>query len=93
MDDAESILNLTKDEDLYSGMDYLAFVLNNWISESSSPGSLRENFVLMEGKKLIGFTSVYFQNLCLVDLSTLGVICLRPATWTIVCQYKNGGAT
>ena len=62
MDDAESILNLTKDEDLYSGMDYLAFVLNNWISESSSPGSLRENFVLMEGKKLIGFTSVYFQN-------------------------------
>ena len=47
---------------MYSGTDYLAFALKNWLSESSSGGSLRENYVLLAGNNLVGFTSVYFQN-------------------------------
>ena len=47
---------------MYSGRDYLAFALKNWLCESSSPGSLRENYVLLAGNNLIGFTSVYFEN-------------------------------
>ena len=43
-------------------MDYLPFVLDNWICESSRPGSLRENYVLLDGINLIGFASVYFLN-------------------------------
>lgn len=43
-------------------MDYLPFVLNNWLCESLSPGSLRENYVLLDGIDLIGFASVYFLN-------------------------------
>ena len=47
---------------MYHGTDYLPFALNNWLCESSSPGSLRENYVLLRGNNLIGFASVYFQN-------------------------------
>ena len=43
-------------------MDYLPFVLDNWLCESSRPGSLRENYVLLDGINLIGFVSVYFLN-------------------------------
>ena len=61
-EDRDSILSLTKDDGLHPGTDYLPFVLNNWLSESSSPGSLRENYVLLSGTDVIGFTSLYFQN-------------------------------
>ena len=53
---------MTKNEDLYYGLDYLPFVISDWLNESASQRALRENYVLVRGEEILGFVSVYFQN-------------------------------
>merc|ERR1711936_794173 len=63
IEDHDSILSLTRNEDLYSGLDYLPSILQDWLRESgSSERSMRENYVLTKGDVVVGFVSVYFQN-------------------------------
>ena len=60
--DHDSILAITEDEDLWGGMDYLPFTLNNWLLEAEPPGSRRKNFVFTLGDHVVAFRSIFFQN-------------------------------
>ena len=62
IDDHDSILDITKDEVLWGGTDYLPHCLNNWLTEANTPASNRENFKVTVSDRVIGFTSVYYIN-------------------------------
>ena len=62
LQDHNGILNITRDEDLLSGMDYLPFALKNWLTEGEDEKSNRENFVFTLNGNIVGFRSIYFQN-------------------------------
>ena len=62
LDDYDGILNITREEDLYSGMDYLPYALKNWLKEGEDETSNRVNFVFTLFGRIVGFMSIYFQN-------------------------------
>ena len=64
LEDEEGILDITRLENLWAGMDYLPFALHNWLKEAEEEDSNRENYVLVLGekKKIVGFRSVYFMR-------------------------------
>ena len=62
LEDHDGILNITRDEQLYDGMDYLPHALKNWLKEAEVKKSLRRNFVFLLAGEIVGFVSIYFQN-------------------------------
>ena len=56
------ILDITKGENLYNGMDYLPFALENWLDEAENEESNRLNVIYTLDAKVVGFRSVYFLN-------------------------------
>merc|ERR1712110_1275501 len=62
LEDEEGILDITRRENLWAGMDYLPFALHNWLKEAEEKDSNRENYVLVLGEKIVGFRSVYFMR-------------------------------
>merc|ERR1712110_108912 len=62
LEDEEGILDITRRENLWAGMDYLPFALHNWLKEAEVKDSNRENYVLVLGEKIVGFRSVYFMR-------------------------------
>ena len=62
LDDYDGILNITIDEDLWGGMDYLPFALKSWLKEGEDKKSNRENFVFTLFGRIVGFMSIYFLN-------------------------------
>ena len=62
LEDEEGILDITRRENLWAGMDYLPFALHNWLEEAEEEDSDRENYVLVLGEKIVGFRSVHFMR-------------------------------
>ena len=62
LEDEEGILDITRLENLWAGMDYLPFALHNWLKEAEEENSDRENYVLVLGEKIVGFRSVHFMR-------------------------------
>ena len=62
LEDHNGILNITRDEQLYDGMDYLPHALKNWLKEAEVEKSFRRNFVFLLAGEIVGFVSIYFQN-------------------------------
>jgi hypothetical protein len=62
LEDHDGILNMTREENFYGGMDYLPFALKNWLKEGAYEKSNKENFVFTLVGKIVGFVSIYFQN-------------------------------
>ena len=61
--DHDDVLNITKDENLYDGRDYLPHVLREWLEEGIGKMSNRRNLVfLLHNNQIVGFRSLYFQN-------------------------------
>eukprot|EP00091_Calanus_sinicus_P025651 TRINITY_DN9900_c0_g1_i1.p1 TRINITY_DN9900_c0_g1~~TRINITY_DN9900_c0_g1_i1.p1 ORF type:complete len:186 (-),score=42.38 TRINITY_DN9900_c0_g1_i1:533-1090(-) len=60
--DHDGILDITKGEDLYGGLDYLPFALKPWLHEGEGEQSNRRNLVFTIHEKIVGFMSIYFQN-------------------------------
>ena len=60
--DHDDILNITKDENLYHGRDYLPHYLKEWLEQGIDKQSNRRNLVFSLDNKLVGFRSLYFQN-------------------------------
>ena len=56
------ILDITKGEILYNGMDYLPIALRPWLEESDSKYSNRLNVIFTLEGRVVGFRSVYFLN-------------------------------
>ena len=52
------ILDITKGENLYNGMDYLPFALKNWLDEAENEKSNRLNVIYTLDAKVVGFRSV-----------------------------------
>ena len=62
LEDEEGILDITRRENLWAGMDYLPFTLHNWLKEAEAENSDRENYVLVLREKIVGFRSVQFMR-------------------------------
>ena len=62
LEDEEGILQITREENLWDGMDYLPFALNKWLREAEEAASNRENYVLVLADKIVGFRSVHFMR-------------------------------
>ena len=62
LEDHDGILNITSQEELYRGMDYLPFALKSWLKEGADEKSNRENYVFTLIGNIVGFVSIYFQN-------------------------------
>ena len=60
--DHDDILNITKNEKLYDGRDYLPHYLQNWLEQGVDKQSNRRNLVFLLENKIVGFISLYFQN-------------------------------
>ena len=61
--DRDAILNITKDENLYDGKDYLPHYLREWLEEGIDKMSNRRNLVfLLHNNQIVGYESLYFQN-------------------------------
>ena len=62
--DHDEILNITKDENLYDGRDYLPYNLQDWLKDGIEQNSNRRNlvFLLKGGSQIVGFRSIYLQN-------------------------------
>ena len=60
--DHDDILNITKDEKLYYGRDYLPHFLQKWLEQGVIKQSNRRNLVFLLENKIFGFISLYFQN-------------------------------
>ena len=60
--DHDGILEITKGEDLWGGLDYLPFALKPWLQEGEDEQSNRRNLVFTIHEKIVGFMSIYFQN-------------------------------
>ena len=60
--DHDDILNITKDENLYYGRDYLPHYLKDWLEQGIDRQSNRRNLVFLLDNKIVGFRSLYFQN-------------------------------
>ena len=60
--DRDDILNITKDENLYHGRDYLPHYLKEWLEQGIDKQSNRRNLVFLLDNKIVGFISLYFQN-------------------------------
>ena len=58
----DQILDITKSENLYNGMDYLPFALKNWLQEAAIDDSNRLNVIFTRDGEVVGFESVYFMN-------------------------------
>ena len=56
----DQILAITKNENLYNGMDYLPFALKNWLQEATIDDSNRLNVIYTLDGDVVGFRSVYF---------------------------------
>ena len=56
----DQILNITKNENLYNGMDYLPFAPKNWLQEATIDDSNRLNVIYTLDGDVVGFRSVYF---------------------------------
>ena len=61
--DHDDILNITKDEKLYYGRDYLPYYLKEWLEQGIDKQSNRRNLVFLLDNKIVGFISLYFQKL------------------------------
>ena len=62
LQDHDGILDITKGEDLWGGLDYLPFALKPWLQEGEDEQSNRKNLVFSIDEKIVGFMSIYFQN-------------------------------
>ena len=62
LDDHGGILDITKGEDLYGGLDNLPFVLKAWLREGENEESNRRNLIFTLNETIVGFMSLYFQN-------------------------------
>jgi len=60
--DHDDILDITKGEELWGGLDYLPFALKPWLKEGEDEKSNRRNLVFTIHEKMVGFMSIYFQN-------------------------------
>ena len=61
--DHDYILNITKNENLYDGKDYLPHYLREWLEEGIDEMSNRRNLVFLLGNnQIVGYRSLYFQN-------------------------------
>ena len=60
--DHDDILNITKNEKLYYGRDYLPHILKEWLEQGVDKQSNRRNLVFLLENQIIGFRSLYFQN-------------------------------
>ena len=60
LDHHKAILELTENETLYGGMDYLPSTLKNWLREAEPPEARRKNFVFLLKDEIVGFVSVFF---------------------------------
>ena len=60
--DHDDILNITKDEKLYGGRDYLPHCLRKWLEQGIDKKSNRRNLVFLLDNQIVGFISLYFQN-------------------------------
>jgi len=60
--DHDGILDITKGEDLYGGLDYLPFALEAWLREGENEESNRRNLIFTLNETIVGFMSLYFQN-------------------------------
>ena len=58
----DKILDITKEELLYNGMDYLSIALRPWLEESDGKYSNRLNVIFTLEDRVVGFRSVYFLN-------------------------------
>ena len=62
LDDHDGILDITKGEDLYGGLDNLPFALEAWLREGETEESNRRNLIFTLNETIVGFMSLYFQN-------------------------------
>lgn len=62
VEDLDNILDITRNEFLWNGLDYLPFALKNWLEESNQVGTNRENIVFLLDDLVVGFESFYFQD-------------------------------
>ena len=60
--DHDDILNITIDENLYYGRDYLPYYLRDWLEQGIGKLSNRRNLVFLLDNQIVGFISLYFQN-------------------------------
>lgn len=61
LEDYQSILDITKGEFLWQGLDYLPIALQNWLKEASQESN-RKNIVFTLNGAVVGFESMHFQN-------------------------------
>jgi len=61
-EDFQGIIDITKGEDLWIGLDYIPFALKNWLLEAEKENSKRDNIVFTLNDEIIGFESFYFMN-------------------------------